>query len=107
MPRTTNWSIAGTFVKTWHVCTALSSATLRKTLDDLGLSGIRERTSLTISRSQLRENLPLVIKTTPRLHHICAGCYGGSNLHIQIHALFAHAGLAARDRRDRRGPGTP
>ncbi|GFH08679.1 hypothetical protein HaLaN_03679 [Haematococcus lacustris] len=52
-------------------------------------------------------NRPLVIKTTPRLSHVCAGCCGGSNLHIQIHALFAHAGLAARDRRDRRGPGAP
>ncbi|MGQ3286074.1 hypothetical protein, partial [Bosea sp. (in: a-proteobacteria)] len=34
----------------------------------------------------------------------CAECYGGSNLDIQIHASFAHAGLAATDRRDRRGP---
>ncbi|GFH18788.1 hypothetical protein HaLaN_15647 [Haematococcus lacustris] len=49
-------------------------------------------------------NRPLVIKTTPRLSHVCAECYGGSNIDIQIHASFAHAGLAATDRRDRRGP---
>ncbi|MGQ3246482.1 hypothetical protein, partial [Sphingopyxis sp.] len=37
----------------------------------------------------------------------CAECYGGSNLYILNHACNAHAGLAAIDRRDRRGPADP
>ncbi|GFH16257.1 hypothetical protein HaLaN_12642, partial [Haematococcus lacustris] len=63
-----------------------------------------------LSKAARSSSVTLLVHSPSQVHaqpEPCTECYCGSNLHIQIHAPFVHAGLVARHHCDRRGPGAP